>query len=680
MARAPKSEKVKARERLFKSPTARHGSFAMIQPHRATALVSTAALHTLADKSEKDKRHPDQAWQTIGYDRSDEIGPLGYLLNLKANIVAACELRPLQLVADDDGKEDWAASTDEAVKRVMAAFVGPQGGQAELKRRAALHLSTAGETHVLGTSAGHLGEILWEFLSTDELRVQQDGTAYRKRDGMTREDIPTDAYMARCWRSHPRYSDLSDSEVRRVLPICDKIVALDQMIQAVLDQRLAAGILYVPDEMSFADAADEEGEEEDEEGTEIDKFTKVLMTHLSAPKKDKKSAAGLVPLVIRGPAALADSIKLIEVARNLDTQFQELRRELMTLLLQALDAPPEITSGKSSLNHWTAANVDTDFLSKHIVPLGRLLADFITVAYLRPMLEIFENMTAEQAATFKLDFDTSAVTSRVDEGGAARSMYDSDLLNRKSTVRANGFDESDLPDADELFEKRVWKLVSAAPAVFAKALLPLIPGFENVDVEKLGQGGPMPGGADGVTGSEPNPLGVLGPDAGKPADAPVPSAGDAPGFGHLLGRITAASDMAVERAVEKAAARVISRVGKDPTIRDRLSQASKLRGFTLIQPVELERAGLTLEGLLAGEWDGLSSRTRAWVRDFLLGSGVAHYLADDAAVLAASTLCSDLQAYVVENLHSGLPVQADGSRIPQTLVVRALDQLLTPAG
>ena len=34
----------------------------------------------------------------------------------------------------------------------MHAFVGPQGGQAELKRQATLHLATAGECYLVGSS------------------------------------------------------------------------------------------------------------------------------------------------------------------------------------------------------------------------------------------------------------------------------------------------------------------------------------------------------------------------------------------------------------------------------------------------------------------------------------------------------------------------------------------------
>jgi hypothetical protein len=88
------------------------------------------------------------------------------------------------------------------------------------------------------------------------------------------------------------------------------------------DARLAAGILYVPEEITFAtdsdpddpDANIDEGDLRDM----VEEFLHHLAEHLRAPVEDRSSAAALVPLLMRGPAELYDKIGLIEVARGLD--------------------------------------------------------------------------------------------------------------------------------------------------------------------------------------------------------------------------------------------------------------------------------------------------------------------------------------------------------------------------
>lgn len=657
-APAKMSMRAERRSRLFGREARRVGNFAMIFPGGKTASVSSAALQSVADMTaaRKGKRSVDVQWQSRSYELLDEIGELGYLLNLKASIAARC-LLPIQYLTDEG---EWDASDDEKALRTMQCFVGPYGGQTELKRRAVLHLSAAGESYLVG-EVGDQPEtgILWEFLSTDEVRIDATGQATRRRDGAigNATALPPDSYVARCWRPHPRFSDMADSEVRRVLQICEEIVTLTAMVDAVAKSRLAAGILFVPEEMTFADQEDETDESTDD----LDPFTKTLMDHMSAPIEDRSSAASLVPLVLRGKGDMADNIKLIDVARNLDTWAQMLRAEALARLAQGLDTPPEVIAGKAQLNHWTAYNVDVDFVVKHVVPVGDLLAEFLTCSYLRPMLETFEDVSPEEAQRYRLTFDPSPVMARQDEATAARALHPLGVISDESLVKANGFDISDMPDDAELFRRRSWELVRSAPAVFAQVLLPLIPGFEDIDASKLGA--PAAGGNGGGEDGQP---GTPTSDATSGQEAPVPA------FRNLVMQVAVAADASIDRAMERAGARLVTKSTRNLVLRDRLRAIDKSRALLMVTAGELASVGCDAASLLEGAWDQLSLRTRYWVRDYLVECGASEMQADDGAVLAAGAICEEMQAFVTAGMHVGFPNRANRLRVPEDLVVRAL--------
>lgn len=684
----PRRDPKEARRALFARPSRRIGAFAITQPHLA-GKATTAALRKVRDtpKRGKEGNSYDASWQTRAYELASSeggVGEIGYLFNLSANAGAESDLVVEEWLIPGASEEDpepigeWRPSKDRRAARVMAAFVGPRGGQAELKRRALLHLSIGGESHLVGTQAvtdaGVPSGIFWEFLSTEELRMDRAGTYTRRRDGSTQEKLSEDTYVARLWRSDPGLSDRADSPMRRVLAIAAEVVVLTQMIEGVARSRLAAGIFFVPTEMSFAPEDDEDtdagdGDHEGDDG--IDDLTGTLLRHLSAPITDRTSAAGLVPLVIRGPAEMSDKIRLIDIARALDTWGQELRKEAIGRLATGLDAPPEILTGKGGLSHWLGANIDSDFIIKHVAPPSSLLADFLTHSYLRPMLEEFEEMDPEEAGRFRVRSDPSKLLSRADEALTARVLHDKTLISDHALVLTSGFDPGDAPSAEETRRRVALELVRINPGVFAKALLPWIPGFEDIDVELLGidQGGGRAGGTPGQ--APPVPTTSLPVDGGE---APVRS-----GLGAaLLDRLAVAADSALERALERAGIRVISAAGSngkvnDPTIRDRLAAVrDQAEALTLIRPEELRALGFTPAKLLEGAWDRLGGNVIAWIVTHLEGCGIDSATAHDRGVVAVMALREELDAYATAHLHRRPPRFGNGLRVPPELIARSL--------
>jgi hypothetical protein len=57
--------------------------------------------------------------------------------------------------------------------------------------------------------------------------------------------------------------------------------------------------LFVPEELSFGPINENEGVDDTDD---LDEFIETLVQHMSAPVEDRPSAAGLVPLVVRGAA------------------------------------------------------------------------------------------------------------------------------------------------------------------------------------------------------------------------------------------------------------------------------------------------------------------------------------------------------------------------------------------
>lgn len=351
-----------------------------------------------AVKKETQENRLNNSWQPEAFSLAKSVGEIGYVFNLEANLLTKCDVR---LMRKDPVNGEVDETKDPRVVRVWDAFVGPRGTQAELIRKAALLDLIAGEGYLIGEPVtderGNAAGVSWEFLSTRELKLDR-GSLKRSQAGMGGwVDVSPDAYVARMLRSDVEFSGLADSTMRRCMSIAREIVLLTQVVDAIAKSRLAAGILYVPWEMSFG-PMDESENPGDEAATGIDDFEEELAEHLMAPIEDRASAASLVPLIMRGPAALKDALGTIDVGARLDTLFMELRQEALGRLAAALDVPPEIMQGKGGLNHWCVSD-DTEVLTRdrgwvlhgdlHIGDFIRTLNHSSGVAEWGPVLDIY---------------------------------------------------------------------------------------------------------------------------------------------------------------------------------------------------------------------------------------------------------------------------------------------------
>lgn len=729
-----KTQARQARKAVFANAPGRQ-QLAMTSPKRK-ATISSSALRQIKDDSpairrkRRNRAQTDRTWQQEAFDYAGLVGELGALLTLQSNIVSLCGF-PVRRWDNDES--DWVANDpefdtpapDKADKKapptaadatpdvppaaapepkpkvkskyddrpanVMRAFVGPDGGAVDLYRRAAYNLFCAGDCTLLGTSHPKDTGILWEFLSVLELFPNADGRMVRRRGGVGSEleELPEDNFTGRCYRSDIAYSDLSSSEVKRVLPILQEIVTLTMMVDAIAKSRVPANLLFIPEGLSFVGAkapGTVEGDPEGDEGEdgEQQELVDELFDHMTAPFNDPGSAARLVPLVITGPLnehTGLSGIEVIDLSRSFDAFAQELRAEALQRLAQGLDAPPEALSGKGSVNHWTAANIDSEFIVKHIQPIGILVADFLTWAYLRPMLEAYEGMSADEAMMFKIEFDPSPVIARADEAKSARDL--SDWLSDDAILAANGFTKADMAGTEVIRQRRLWTLVSTQPGQFGK-LLPLLTGFEDVDPELIGTPPPPPV-AEPPADEQP-PDGKQPPVDGKVANtgdevpakaAPrgVNNAQDDQAMTVLVERLVTAADAAVGRALERSGAKVISLAqSKNPELKARLTNARKDRVMSLVTSADLAQLSITPRKLLDKSWDDIAAQAREWIQAHLEANGVDAMEANDRAAFASHHLCERLQELTTTKLTTSWRNGPNGLRVANALVNEVLEQ------
>lgn len=674
----------------------------------------------------KDKNNPDRGsilddvWQGEAFDIYDEVGEAGYVHNLTADTLAQGVFR----VEKFEGGR-WAETDDDRATRVMEAFVGPRGNQNELKRAAGLLLSIAGESYLVGTPAKSTGGadlgITWEFLSTEEIRITWgQGAVYRTPDGLGgSRELGKDVYIARMWRSHPRFSNQADAAMRRLIRVGREIITLTQLVDAVAQSRLNAGILFIPEEMSFAseDYEDTDAASPDDGVNDgIDEFSDDLIEHLTAPVENRASASSLVPLIMRGPAEMGEKIRLIELGRKLDEWAMGLRQEALNRLASGLDVPREILEGLGGLNHWTGFGVDAAFVVKHVKPKGDLIADFLTVAYLRPMLEAFENVAPTTSVKYRVVYDISALKSSLDEASNTRMVYDRGEASADSLRRSHGLDDTDVPTDEERQERLAVELMKAIP-LLAPALIGKIRGFEDLteiayrsiigpitedteddptseteaDITAVNRragrsGGDRDGAPPQVKPNQNLPVGRkrqkgstrdrgTEPTKTSGADAPTPPTLFA--VGTLVDRVATAADAALERAFERAGTRASSKlVNRSTEMRDKLAGVDKMVALTRVAPSDLTAAGVGATELFEGAWDRFSPKAREWIRAELEADGESGMVADEQAAFAVFRLTEMLDQYAQQHMHRPLPTYPNGLRVPDDLVVQALSTIM----
>ena len=447
------------------------------QPRSITAAASQVRLN---DKGEAEQFRSRRvaganAWQTEAWEYYDAIGEIKYAFSLVASVASRIRLYaaavdnpaepPMPVRNSDSVDPRLASAAERALSRLDSAY----GGQAGLLRDAALNLAVAGECYLVQIPE-RMGQGLpetWDIRSVDEIQIDQRGaysiTPRREAGSATGQKqpgqitLPANAFIGRIWRAHPRYSDEADSSLRGLLDLCSELLLLNRTFRATARSRLNAGALYLPDGLSVAGSPDPDYPYDDDDSMNqdftpeesADEFEDQLMDAMTTPIRDEDSASAVVPLIIRGPAELGDKIKQFKFERSFDPALAQRADRVLERILQGLDVPKDIVTGLANVKYSNALQIDESLYKAHIEPLMLLIADAITVVYLRPYL-IANGFDPAQVERICVWYDPSQVATRNDRAADADAGFDRGVVSGDAWRRSHGFNEQDAPTPKEV--------------------------------------------------------------------------------------------------------------------------------------------------------------------------------------------------------------------------------------
>jgi hypothetical protein len=517
--------------------------------HRSlTAAAKTIDLSDPAQAQALAKRRASgaDAWQQEAWEYFDLIGEVKYAFSLVANIISRIRLYAAEI--DNVGDPPTPAGGDSpgggaaiaAIARLDSAF----GGQPGLLRDAALNLCVTGECYLvqIPATAPHLlgtpyQPESWDIRSTDELEVLNDGTARlitrrdAGNDAAFRKPLPKNAFTARIWRPHPRFSDESDSSMRGLLDACAELLLLNKTFRATARSRLNSGMLILPDGLSAAASPDPEAGDpstDDAADTDSDDFEESLIESAIAPIQDEESASAVVPLIVRGPADLVDKIRLVQFERSFDPALATRCDKVMDRILAGIDVPKEAVAGYSQVRYSNAIVIDESLFRSHIEPLALLLCDALTVVYLRPALRA-AGVAESELDRYVVWYDPSEVTTRPNKSDDADTGYDKGLLSGAAWRRAHGFSDDDMPDSTELALRQLMEKGAVTPEL-TEALLAVFAPDVMAKVREASQAAspaPLPPDVVSALGGAPGGAPGAAPDSAGPG-SPAGVGGDSP--------------------------------------------------------------------------------------------------------------------------------------------------------
>lgn len=436
-------------------------------PPASNSFVASAAKKGLRSLKNLSRSSRADGWQAEGWKYYNTIGEYRYACDWVGNQLSKALIFASQTV---DGKVVRVAQG--TAFDVINELFGDADGRAEMFRLIGIHMTVAGECHIVGYEdpdpMGDGGDV-WHVVGATQLR-QVQGSRYT----MNGTEIPVDPGQVvtfRIWRPDPIDPETAIAPTRALLSILGEIARLTDHVAAQVDSRLAgAGILLMPSEMTFPTPPSEDGETVRVANNAEDLM--VLITEaMGASIDDRSDPSALVPIVITAPAEVIDKIQHLTFWSELDAHAIELRNEAIRRLALGMDMPPEVLQGAADANHWSAWQADESAIKAHTEPLLKLITTTITRQYLRPVL-YGEDMAVEELRTYGIVSDTSEMRLRPNRSKEALELYNLGALSKEALIRETGFDDDDAMDDKEYAQWLLGKVAggSATPEMVLAAL------------------------------------------------------------------------------------------------------------------------------------------------------------------------------------------------------------------
>lgn len=563
-------------------------------------------------------------WQKDAWQHYDDVELVRNYGRWAGDVQQRMRLFPAYIADPDeppmpaDKAEGVPASEVRLAYDIFDRFRSDEEDLSELQRVSGLNLAIPGEVWWVGTDdqpeyatrSNPTGE-RWRAVSVEELVVTRDGRWAISPDEFARESEmefldPETTTLVRMYRRHGRRRRWPDSAMRSANLICEELLIATESLMGTLRARLSAGMLPIPDDIeasSIGGAHDtDDDDEERDDGKDV--LLERLMKHMMTPIRDHRSAAAVVPYLLRVPNEYLDKIKLVDLARDIDPKLIERMEHLISRFAIAIDMPPEQLTGKSDLNHWNIYELDAEGIRMHAEPVTGIYVNGLVSKVWRPRLEMGGVSDPER---WTISWDPSEAMAHPDLSGNAMKGYAANppVIGRIPTAKALGFSEDDMPDDEELTQileyrrstRRTDQPGASQAGQDTQVTLP-----EPGDRPSEGSADPMPAGGMQASGRPRVDLGR--------------------GWARIEARLTrdllVEADGGLRRMVERAASRVKTAASR------RGSGAASADIRAIAQSVTVERlpaalssdqfASLALsdEDLWAGGLGTLAAHWRAW--------------------------------------------------------------------
>ena len=533
---------------VFLSQTNQAQAVPYNQPRSLTAAAVQVKLNDKGESEQFRNRRSaaSSAWQAEAWEYYDAIGEIKYAFNLVASVVSRIRIFPAVIDDPSQAPASVRSSTtldkqlSAAAERALARLDSAYGGQAGLLRDAALNLSVAGECYLVQMPERKGSGIpeSWDIRSVDEVVMDARGgyNVVSRREQSTgggntgpTTHLNNSAFVGRIWRSHPRFSDESDSSLRGLLDLCAELLLLNRTFRATARSRLNAGALYLPDGLSVAAQGDPDYPYEGEDG-EInpgftaeeaeDEFEDQLIDAMTTPIRDEESASAVVPLIIRGPAELGDKIKQFKFERSFDPALAQRADRVLERILQGLDVPKDVITGLANVKYSNALQIDEGLYKAHIEPLMLLIVDALTIVYLRPYL-IAQGYSPADVDRIVVWYDPSAVATRNDRATDADSGFDRGAVSYETWRRAHGFSSADAPTSNEIAIRMLFEKGSITPELTESMLATVAPEMMEAvrNAQQAASVAPLPPGLEDILkGATETPAEPAEPAATEPVE------------------------------------------------------------------------------------------------------------------------------------------------------------------
>lgn len=396
---------------------------------------------------------PAAEWQTEAWEFFDTVPELKFAANWAGNLVAKVKLYPAVLndqgeaLAVTHAESGIPEATAKLIDGLLGGLMGEFGGQADVQRELTVNLDVAGECTLVGWAASDSGPETWEIRSVSEVS-SKDGRLVVKgspddKNGRPIGEMDT---AVRCWSRHPRWSDLADTNVKALFTELRSLQVLSQQIMAESMSRANAGLLLLPNELSFGTEGNTDAPPDGADDEQDDPFVADLTEHVTRPVQDAGDPSSIAPLVVRGPAEYLGHIRHMLIARDTGDQLDKRIDARVQRVARGLNVPVEVVMGHAGTTFSNAQQISEDEFTDHLEPRVLLQCDLLTVGYLRPKMV---GALAQYASRVFVWYDASALMDAPNLSEAADAAYDRGTISGATYRTAKGFTEEDKPEPAE---------------------------------------------------------------------------------------------------------------------------------------------------------------------------------------------------------------------------------------